>query len=263
MDTQNVQQEAAESDVVTFMRRGGISILEAIAVKLPDVFAAEILPKLDVHDTLSLAQVNKAYNDEVWSADGVRSLEAKIKAHFVKIGKKNSITEPLYWAAEFGNVPAVRACLESGEDVNKVLTGDNSTALYVAASIGHAAVVKALVEAGADVNRPASPHTVNASGQRTSVIHNVTPVYFAAQEGHTHVVMEHIKAGADVNQASSLGITPLYVAAQQGHEGIVAVLIQAGADARKAIKSGATPMKVATINQREKVVTLLKFYERV
>jgi hypothetical protein len=43
----------------------------------------------------------------------------------------------------------------------------------------------------------------------------------------------------------------------------VAVLIQAGADARKAIKSGATPMKVATINQREKVVTLLKFYERV
>ena len=29
MDTQNVQQEAAESDVVTFLRRGGISILEA------------------------------------------------------------------------------------------------------------------------------------------------------------------------------------------------------------------------------------------
>ncbi len=108
MDTQNVHEEAAESDVVTFMRRGGISILEAIAVKLPDVFAAEILPKLDVTDTLRLAQVNKAYNDAVWSADGVRSLEAKIEAHFVRIGKKNSITEPLYWAAEFGNVPAVR-----------------------------------------------------------------------------------------------------------------------------------------------------------
>ena len=89
MDTQNVQEEEAESDVVTFMRRGGISILEAIAVKLPDVFAAEILPKLDMTDTLSLAQVNKAYNDAVWSADGVRSLEAKIEAHFVKIGKKN------------------------------------------------------------------------------------------------------------------------------------------------------------------------------
>ena len=56
----------------------------ALTVKLPDVFAAEILPKLDVTDTLSLAQVNKAYNDAVWSADGVRSMEAKIEAHFVR-----------------------------------------------------------------------------------------------------------------------------------------------------------------------------------
>ena len=82
MDTQNVQEEKAESDTVTYLRRGGISILEAIAVKLPDVFAAEILPRLDVKDTLSLAQVNKAYNAAVWSADGVRSMEVKIKAHF-------------------------------------------------------------------------------------------------------------------------------------------------------------------------------------
>ena len=211
-------------------------------MKLPDVFAAEILPKLDMTDTLSLAQVNKAYNAAVWSADGVRSMEAKIKAHLVKIGK-NWITEPLYWAAKHGNVPAVRACLESGVDVNKVLTEDNRTALHIAALLGHAAVVKALIEAGADVNKPASPHTVNASGQRTGVLHNVTPVYSAAREGHTHVVMELIKAGADVNQATSDGLTPLYVAAQNGHEGIVALLIQAGADVRKASKSGHTPMK--------------------
>ena len=88
MDTQNVQEAEAESDVVTFLRRGGISILEALSVKLPDVFAAEILPKLDMTDTLSLAQVNKAYNDAVWSADGVRSLEAKIEAHFVRLERR-------------------------------------------------------------------------------------------------------------------------------------------------------------------------------
>jgi hypothetical protein len=69
-----------------------ISILDVIAVKLPQVFTAEILPKLDMTDTLNLAQVNKAYNAAVWSADGVRSLEAKIKTHFVKIGKKNWTT---------------------------------------------------------------------------------------------------------------------------------------------------------------------------
>jgi hypothetical protein len=43
----------------------------------------------------------------------------------------------------------------------------------------------------------------------------------------------------------------------------VALLIQAGADARKAKKDGWTPMKIATNKKREKVVTLLKFYERV
>ena len=263
MDTQNVQEAEAESDVVTFLRRGGISILEALSVKLPDVFAAEILPKLDMTDTLRLAQVNKAYNDTVWSADGVRSIRAKIKTHFVKIGKTNWTGKPYYWAAKHGNVPAVRACLESGVDVNEVLAGDNSTALHIAAQLGRAAVAKALIEAGADVNKPASPYTVNASGQRTGVFHNVTPMYIAAERGYTHVVMELIKAGADVNQAHSEGFTPLYVAAGYGHEGCVAVLIQAGANVRKADKTGLTPMQIAISKKQEKVVTLLKYFERV
>ena len=264
MDTQNVQEKEAESDTVTYLRRGGISILEAIAVKLPDVFTAEILPKLDMTDTLSLAQVNKAYNAAVWSADGVRSLEAKIEAHLVRIGmKKDRIIEPMYWAARHGNVPAVRALLESGVNVNKVVTRDNITALYVAAQRGHAAVVKTLIEAGADVHKPASPGTVDASGKRDGLLHNVTPMYSAAEKGHTHVLIELIKAGADLNQATSVGATPLYIAAQLGHDGCVAVLIQAGADVRKAVKSGHTPMQIATENKREKVVTLLKFYERV
>ena len=248
---------------VTYLRRGMISILDVIAVKLPQVFTAEILPKLDMKDTLNLAQVNKAYNAAVWSADGVRSMEAKIKPHRVKIEMKNWSTEPLYWAAKHGNVPAVKALLESGEDVKKVLTQTQRTALHMAALCGHAAVVKALIEAGADVNKPASPHTLNASGQRTGVLHDVTPVYAAAQEGHTHVVIELIKAGADLNQATSDDFTPIYVAAQNGHEGIVALLIQAGVDVRKAVKGGCTPMNIATINKREKVITLLKFYERV
>ena len=41
------------------------------------------------------------------------------------------------------------------------------------------------------------------------------------------------------------------------------MLIQAGADVRKANKNGHTPMQIATDQKREKVVTLLKFYERV
>ena len=248
---------------VTYLRRGMISILDVIAVKLPQVFTAEILPKLDMTDTLNLAQVNKAYNAAVWSADGVRSLEAKIKTHLVKI-KKNGITEPYLWATKHGNVPAVRACLESGVDVNKVLNEDNRTALHVAAQCGHAALVKPLIEAVADVNKLASPqYFFNGKRKRTSVLHNVTPLFDAADKGHTHVVMELIKAGADVNQANSEGATPLYHAAQKGHEGIVVALIQAGVDVRKACKGLGTPLQIATDMKREKVMTLLKFYERV
>ena len=162
-----------ESDTVTYLRRGTLDILEAVAVQLPDVFYGEILPKLDLLDTLNLAQVSKAYNDAVWSVGGVRSLKAKIKTRLIKIRKKNVVTtKPYYWATRHGNVPAVRACLESGVDVNKVLTRDNRTALHVAAELGHAAVVKALIEAGADVNKPSSPHDMDARGKSTGVLHN-------------------------------------------------------------------------------------------
>ena len=75
--------------------------------------------------------------------------------------------------------------------------------------------------------------------------------------------MELIKGGADVNQANSEGATPLYHASQKGYEGIVVSLIQAGVDVRKACKGLGTPMQIATDMKREKVMTLLKFYERV
>ena len=105
MVAKRTRGDVYESDTVTYLRRGTLDILDAVAVQLPDVFYGEILPKLNLEATLNLAQVSKAYNDEVWSADGVRSMKAKIKTHLVKIGKEGLITEPLYWAAEFGNVP--------------------------------------------------------------------------------------------------------------------------------------------------------------
>ena len=75
--------ETREGDLqstITSLRGGAITVFEAIAEQLPDVFAAEILSKLDLADTLNLAQVSKRYNDAVWNVAGVRSLEAKIEA---------------------------------------------------------------------------------------------------------------------------------------------------------------------------------------
>ena len=251
-------RDVYESDTVTYLRRGTLDILEVVAVQLPDVFYGEILPKLDMLDTLNLAQVSKAYNDAVWSVGGVRSLKEKIEPHFVKLGRKVLIAEPFFWAAKHGNVPAVRACLESGVDVNKVLSPENRTALHVAAELGRAAVVKALIEVGADVNKPSSPNSVDGG----TLFHNVTPVCLAAEKGHTPCVMELISAGADVNLAREDGCTPLYMAALKGREGCVASLIQAGADIHKAPNHGRTPLATAVNGNHEKVVALLKHFGR-
>ena len=207
------------SPLVALLRSGDLSILGAIKHELPEVFAAEILPKLDMEATLNLAQVNKFYNKTVWSVDGVRSLGAKLESAFekLKLASKASripfrpipqsvFTEPIHWAAGRGNLPAVRALLDSGVDADKAATSHlifesgvcltkGQIALRYAAMRGHLEVVKALLEAGADVNQQ-DKYGNTALGEAT-------------RQGSTLVVMELIKAGADVNlTCSDMGCPP-------------------------------------------------------
>ena len=242
MEQQKRTRDEYESDLITFMRMGSISILDVIVVKLPDVFTAEILPKLDMKDTLNLAQVNKTYRDAVWSVGGVRSLKAKIKAalelHRGAVRPIFGEADPMLWAAKHGNVPAVKALLESGEDVNRWISLDCGaeycTALHIAAPYGHAAVTKVLIEAGADVNAQ------RAEGN--------TPLYDAVDSPTTTATVALlINAGADVNLKSNDDScrTPLFVAVAKGNVTLVTLLIQAGADVNKADKDGRTPLTLA------------------
>ena len=222
------------------IRRGEISVVVAIAEELPDVFIAEILPKLDGRTTLNLAQVSKWYNDAVWSVDGVRSLKAKMEA-----ARPDYNFGPLNWAAYYGNLPAVRALLKSGVDVDTDLV-KGYTPLHVAAEHGHTPVVKALIEAGADVN--------------TRDTYGFTSLHQAAIEGHAPVITELIKAGADVNATDDDGYsyTPLHRAAWFRHEDCVAVLLAHGADVHKADNVGTTPMKFAVQRELKKIIKMLK-----
>jgi len=232
------------------IRRGEISVVVAIAEELPDVFTGEILPKLDGRATLNLAQVSKWYNDAVWSVDGVRSLEAKIKA-----ACPDYSSEPLNWAAYCGNVPAVRALLKSGVDVNM------STPLHCAAQEGHTPVVKALIEAGADVEIRGGHY-------------GCTSLHLAAITGHASVITELIKAGADVNATNVYDtsyrmfpwMTPLHYAVWFEQEDCVAVLIAHGADVHYAddgwinadVRYPHNPMRQAVLSKNKKIIEMLK-----
>jgi hypothetical protein len=256
METRRERREKGDT-IVDRIRLGEISVFVALTQELPDVFTAEILPKLDANSTLNLAQVNKAYNDAVWSAEGVRSMRAKIKPHFIDIGK-GWAGEPMYWAAKHGNIPAVRALLKLGaghpyyQTVNKASPVSGLVVLHVAAFRGHASLVKFLIEAGADVN-------VRASNGNPGSASMYTALYAAADRGHTLVVMELIMAGADLNIATSNDSTPLDVAAQNGHDGVVALLIQAGANLHKGFQ-GWTPLQIAVDKKHEKIVKMLTHF---
>lgn len=218
----------SEPEVVTRLRRGGVSILDAVFTELPDVFYGEILPKLDLLDTQNLAQVSKSYNDAVWSVGGVRSLEPKIKAHveMLEDGFEPFLpTEPMVWAACNNHVPLARALLESGVDVNAKM--GSASALYYACDAGSPVVVKLLIEAGADVNLRDETQ--------------VTALESAAYKGFTVIVAMLLKAGADVN----LGY-PLHSAmhAPEANEAIVTLLLQAGADIDKVHGNGQTVMQL-------------------
>jgi len=246
------KREEYESDVVSLLRRGSVSILEVIAMKLPDLFAAEILPKLDVFDTLSLAQVSKSYNDAVWSVEGVRCMDAKIEAYAEKTGMVLSTTPWLHQTARRGNLPAVRALLESGEDVNK-RDPQGQTALHLAAYFDRPVTLKVLIEAGADVNEP------DGNG--------ATPLLMAAYTNNVMIVMELIDAGADVNlehrkphetDPELEGSTPLHMAVQYAYEGCVVALIRGGADIHRRTNTGMTSLEYAIDKNFEKIAKMLR-----
>jgi hypothetical protein len=236
---------------IVYLKRGDLSILSAISAELPDVFTEHLLPKIGLRATLSLAQVNKTYRDAVWSVGGVRSFEAKIaaqlKLHRGVVGAGRPIFgegDPMLWAAKHGNVPAVKALLESGEDVNRWISLDYGevyyTALHIAAEHGHAAVTKVLIEAGADVNAHRAEGDVFCD----------TPLYDAvvSQYKTTATVALLIHAGADVDltcKSYDSSRTPLSIAVEKGNVIMVTLLTQAGADVNKADDDGQTPLTLA------------------
>ena len=115
METRSLERTRDDADVspiLASLRCGESSILNAIHEELPEVFTAEILPKLDLISTLNLAQVSKWYRDAVWSVDGMRSLGEKVRPELFESRPRSTPISSIPLVVTHGNLPAVRAHLE-------------------------------------------------------------------------------------------------------------------------------------------------------
>ena len=235
--------ETREGDLqftITSLRGGAITALEALAVELPDVFAAEVLSKLGLFDILNLAQVSKRYNDAVWNVAGIRSLEAKIKAQLQSVGIVGC-SNPMIWAAKHGNLPAIRAILQSGVDVNTWTYGIwKRTALFVAAEYDQLDAVKLLLEAGADPNRRDEEGEV---GDTALLRHLICDHEFGE---NPLLVRALIQAGADVKITDKKLNTPLHFT---DSEACALMLIDAGADIDAVNIRGQSPLRTAFLRR--------------
>jgi ankyrin repeat protein len=173
----------------------------------------------------------------------------------------------LVTAAREHNLPAVRALLAEGVDVNAA-RADGATALLWAAHWDDLDAVDLLLRAGANVNAAedqgttplalacenASPAMVTkllASGANPDApqSNGVTPLMTAARTGNLEIVRTLLAHGAAVNAViSATGQTPLMWATAERHLDIVRELIAAGASVRAQSKIGFTPLLFAARN---------------
>ena len=104
------------SATVGYLQGGHINIFQALAMELPDVLAAEVLPRLSLQDTFNLAQASRGLRDTVWSVHGVQSLRAKIGDHLESKGsstvQSTHTRSPLLGCLE--RQLTSRACLDTG-----------------------------------------------------------------------------------------------------------------------------------------------------
>jgi ankyrin repeat protein len=144
---------------------------------------------------------------------------------------------PLHEAVKHGDLPAVRAAIELGVDVNAVdneLTGLESgeprvqreTALFIAARDGHAQIVRVLLDAGADPNIICSE-----SGTALTIA--------AARDNRSEIVQMLLKGGADPLLARPLGWNALQWATIKSDYASFLLLL-------RATQSDSTPPQVRT-----------------
>ena len=284
VDMKSPNERGDIDPIIGKIRRGEISVIEAVAEELPDVFRTRVVPKLTdtcLTDTLNLARVNKSFYEAVWSAEGFESIQKKcpiwcllqtnntrgLRAYIragVDLDQTMQTprtprptdtfegTRPLHFAIMLRHLECAVLLIEAGCDVNVCchLEGGNPLCMAIVAStsVDVTAVVSALVEAGADMNA-----RFTAISPRLSFIAGYTPLGLAVSGYHQDHVDDLyeipkilLDAGADPNATFDCGNTALHlVAARTADLEMARLLLDAGADTSRRNDKGQTPLESA------------------
>ncbi|CAJ1956066.1 unnamed protein product [Sphenostylis stenocarpa] len=161
------------------------------------------------------------------------------------LAKQNQDGEtPLYVAAEYGYVDAVREMIQYYDLADAGIKARNGfDALHIAAKQGDLDVMKILME-----SHPELSMTVDPS--------NTTALHTAAMQGHTEVVKFLLEAGSSLATiARSNGKTALHSAARNGHVEVVKALLEKEpVVTTRTDKKGQTALHMAVKGQKVEVV---------
>ena len=165
-----------------------------------------------------------------------------------RVGRYETETTPLWWAANDGQVETARRLLagrngRGGVEVDLAKASDGGTPLLQAASKNFPEVVEVLLEYRADANK--------------GKYNGFTPLMHAAQKGSVQVATLLLAKGADVNKAAKAGQTPLFNASILGHKDVVVTLLAAGAD-KTAESRGRTALSIARHYGHREITALLE-----
>ena len=132
-------------------------------------------------------------------------------------GDKN---KPLYAAVQFGNVEAVRLCLENGATIDEISESDSSTSVHVASSQGSLEILEIMAELQPDLF-----FEVLQSGDSM----NMTPLHKAAMFDHIDVAKFLLKKGAYIDEIDKDKRTPMLLAATRNCVKMACFLLSEGA----------------------------------
>lgn len=150
-------------------------------------------------------------------AEGGRMGCSKLKMLSFVDGDNN---KPLHAAIQFGNIGAVKLCLDNGASIEEVIEIDNSTPVHIACSQGSLEILRQMSDKQPDTFLEVI-HAVD--------VMEMTPLHKAAMFDHVDVAEYLLEKGAYIDALDKEKRSPMLLAATRNSVKMICYLLSQGA----------------------------------